>query len=169
MLKKLMTPTEEETLAAIAGIERSLESGDSVSVARKKHCGHSNTPLYKAVSNHVAYQPLFLKYSKQKGIENQYTKRAHKIIQKHDNTEFFKWIISAKGKRFYAINRLRAENMDPEKDLIISYNEDGMLQISSQRFGCSIFFKTSEIKEEFEKWNSNITAFQKNAAESDLS
>lgn len=155
MATKKKVITDCQILEAIRGIKKDLKEGYSLALSRKRNCGHTNNPLYRAVSTHPDYQPILLEYGKQKGHTNQYTKRAQKIV-KGETPNFYKWVIENKAERFYQIHKLNSELIEPLQDLIISSDdESGMLQITSRAFTKSIFFKTSELMEEFNKFHLN--------------
>lgn len=79
--KKLPSEIQEsQILRAVRLIEKYMQEGDSISVARKKSCGASGSGLYRAVSIHPAYAPILLAYEKKKGYGNQYTQRAREIL-----------------------------------------------------------------------------------------
>lgn len=155
-------PTNCKVLKTIQAIKDDIKNGDSLILARKKNCGSPSSMLYKAVSVHPDYQPILIEYGKKTGKSNQYVKRAKSIVNGEIPT-FHAWVITTRGNRFYAIHRINTALWpDPKDDLIITTDhKTGMLQIMSRQFTKSIFFKTSELMEEFNKSNLNNPACKK--------
>lgn len=151
-MSKKVIPTEADILSAIQGIKRDLLNGDSLTVARKRNCGHSNTNLFKAVSLHADYQPILIEYGKSKGCSNQYTRRAKNIIN-GETPSFYAWIINLYGRKVYSIHKLNTELIkDISKDLMIKTDETtGYLHLISRAFTKSISFNTAELMNEYEK------------------
>ena len=145
-------PSSRKVLETIQAIKEDLKKGDSLALSRKIRCGSSNSMLYKAVSTHPDYQPILLKYGKQKGLKNQYTNRAEKIV-KGETPNFYAWVIQTRGPRLYAIHKVNTELIgDPLKDLFVTTDDEtGKLQLTSRAFTKSIYFTTKEMLEEFNK------------------
>lgn len=79
---------------------------------------------------------------------------------------FTSWIIEKYCKRFYDILRIDPGEIDKKQDLLLTFNNDGQVQITSHIYARSIFFVGSELLAEYEKENGNTFYTRENTTSS---
>lgn len=77
----------DQILTALDGVKSSLNNGDSIQVARHRHCGHMQSPLSKAVCNTEEYRDLLNGYLKKTGRHFRFTLKNDKLVFKKKGTK----------------------------------------------------------------------------------